>query len=314
MSDTISACQAPRLARQLAICRCCRWPLAIALGALVYLTSRATVDCFSSLRSEREVSQAGRPQAEAAEQAQSPAPPVGENPTIGPDAKSRAPATGASAEGSKSENGDKQPASPVGSPGKTQLLRAGRGLRTAAQRPVGGGLNACTRELLHSLTAVCGRIADQVTGTCRELWTDCAGLVATIERAAHESCVQRQARSKEGRVSATPAANSAVGKPAAAAHAEGLVLLNPARTGGTVLYVLDRQVHSLRPGEKQELPQGLSWRIQFHRGGDFGSADYLLDNGTYTFQTTVHGWDLIRTDDVSASTSGEKAKLRSGEE
>jgi hypothetical protein len=126
--------------------------------------------------------------------------------------------------------------------------------------------------------------------------------------------VQQQARSTEGSVSATPPAKSAVGEPAPAANAEGLVLRNPAKSGGTVLYVLDGRVHSLRPGEKQELPKGLSWRIQFHRGGDFGSADYSLGNGTYSFQATLRGWELLQTGDVPASTSGDKTNLRSAEE
>jgi len=204
--------------------------------------------------------------------------------------------------------------SPAGSPGKIAPPRTSHGFRTATQSPIGRNLDICTSELLHSLTADCGRIADRVAGTWLQLSTDYAGRITAIERAAHESHVQPQGQRKEGRVSATAAANSAVGKPAPAAHAEGLVLLNPARTRGTVRYVLDGQAHSLRPGDKQDLPQGLSWRIQFHRGGEFGNADYSLGNGTYTFKITARGWELIETGDASPPTSGEKTNVRSSEE
>jgi len=268
--------------------------LAIALGILVYSTSRATVDCLSSLNSKREVLEAGKPEAETAERVQSPAQPVGASSPGRPDATTRVPALEAGTADLKPEPVSQHqanvpptarsesplpPASPVGSPSQTQSPQARRSFPPATQSPIGRGLKACTSEVLHWLTAGCGRIADRVAATWRESWTDCAGWFVAIDRAA---------------------------------HAEGLVLRNPAKSGGTVVYVLDGHVHSLWPGEKQDLPQGRSWKIQFHRGGDFGSADYSLGSGTYTFHATARGWDLLQSGHAPAPIARDNTNLRPG--
>jgi len=72
----------------------------------------------------------------------------------------------------------------------------------------------------------------------------------------------------------------------------GLSLVNPATTGGAVHYLLNGQERTLRPGQSQQLPAG-RWRIEFHRGGNYGDAAYTLASGSYRFQVTGQGWDLL---------------------
>ena len=76
------------------------------------------------------------------------------------------------------------------------------------------------------------------------------------------------------------------------------VLLNPSETGGAVHYLVNGKIYSLEPGETHNLGSGDSFYIQFHRGEDFGNAEYTLVSGTYAYQVTEDGWDL---QDVSLS-------------
>jgi hypothetical protein len=73
----------------------------------------------------------------------------------------------------------------------------------------------------------------------------------------------------------------------------GLSIYNPSRSGGAVHYLVNGQAHTLRPGESQELPTG-RWLIEFHRGGDYGDATSTLAGGSYRFEITRSGWQLLR--------------------
>jgi hypothetical protein len=53
-------------------------------------------------------------------------------------------------------------------------------------------------------------------------------------------------------------------------------------------------LHSLGPGETHNLGSGDSWLIQFHRGGDFGNAEYTIADGVHAFKAAELGWELQR--------------------
>ena len=80
----------------------------------------------------------------------------------------------------------------------------------------------------------------------------------------------------------------------------GLTLVNPPMSGGVVHFVVDGVVCSLQPGEYQQLAALGQRRIQFHRGDDFGDADYRLCSGAFLFQVEEDGWELWPTEDSDA--------------
>lgn len=71
-----------------------------------------------------------------------------------------------------------------------------------------------------------------------------------------------------------------------------VVLSNPLDSGGTVRFLVNGEARLLRPGDSRNLDLPGPWHIQFHHGGDFGNADYTIDQGTYAFEVTDRGWDL----------------------
>ena len=76
---------------------------------------------------------------------------------------------------------------------------------------------------------------------------------------------------------------------------EPISLENPAKNGVTVRCLVNGKVVELGPGRAASLAAGKQWLIEFHRGGDFGTAKYKMSRGTYTFMKTDHGWELYRT-------------------
>ena len=79
--------------------------------------------------------------------------------------------------------------------------------------------------------------------------------------------------------------------PASSAAKPSLTLVNPRDSGGTIRYLVDGERHTLRPGESQSLRPGSS-RILFHRGGEFGETELVLQDGTHEFRPTKNGWTL----------------------
>jgi hypothetical protein len=77
------------------------------------------------------------------------------------------------------------------------------------------------------------------------------------------------------------------------AIASDLVLRNPRRNGGMIRFLVDGQEYALSPGQVQELSGNGSWRIEFHRGGEFGEAAHSLVRGAYYFTVTSAGWQLM---------------------
>ncbi|HEY3964326.1 MAG TPA: hypothetical protein VGM05_07190, partial [Planctomycetaceae bacterium] len=78
---------------------------------------------------------------------------------------------------------------------------------------------------------------------------------------------------------------------------DGVLIVNPAGSRGTINYNLNGNHYVAKAGMKQKLdvlPNGRSWRVEFDRGEKFGPAAYSLSPGTYTFTPTDLGWQLYR--------------------
>lgn len=91
------------------------------------------------------------------------------------------------------------------------------------------------------------------------------------------------------------------GTPLAEAEGEeaidGILIVNPASSRGTVNYNINGNHYVAQPGMKQKLaalPNGSGWIIEFDRGERFGQAAYTLSPGTYHFTPTDLGWQLYR--------------------
>lgn len=81
-----------------------------------------------------------------------------------------------------------------------------------------------------------------------------------------------------------------------AAH-DGVLVVNPASSRGTINYNLNGNHYVCEPGMQQKLPllpNGRSWVVEFDRGAKFGPAAYTLSPGTYYFTPTDLGWQLYR--------------------
>jgi hypothetical protein len=51
-------------------------------------------------------------------------------------------------------------------------------------------------------------------------------------------------------------------------------------------------------GKTYKCTDDREWYIQFHRGGEYGSAHYRLKPGVYEFQPSDHGWELVQKTDL----------------
>jgi len=71
-------------------------------------------------------------------------------------------------------------------------------------------------------------------------------------------------------------------------------VVNPASTGVTLSFIVNGQSYSLAPGMKQDLTIGPGDTISFDRGGNLGTATYSLNQGTYDFAASSHGWELYQ--------------------
>jgi hypothetical protein len=81
---------------------------------------------------------------------------------------------------------------------------------------------------------------------------------------------------------------SAVDVPAV--DSELLVLINPSEL--ELGYILNGEVRVLGPGQRHEIEANQTWDVKFHRGGEFGDADYQLSAGAYEFRVGDQGWEL----------------------
>ncbi len=82
----------------------------------------------------------------------------------------------------------------------------------------------------------------------------------------------------------------------------GLLLLeNPESNALQFLFLLNGRQHELEPGERRLFVGGPNWTLTFDRGGDFGSAHNVLDEGAYRFRVAPEGWGIFRTPSVGPS-------------
>lgn len=78
---------------------------------------------------------------------------------------------------------------------------------------------------------------------------------------------------------------------------DGVLLINPSSSRGTVNYNINGNHYVAQSGMQQKLamlPDDRKWLIEFDRGENFGSATYTLPMGTYRFTPTDRGWELFR--------------------
>jgi hypothetical protein len=78
-----------------------------------------------------------------------------------------------------------------------------------------------------------------------------------------------------------------------------LEITNPLETNGPVHFVIEGEVFTLEPGETRQWPAFSQRTIEFHRGDDYGDASYSVERGTWRFQVSDAGWELIAAEHVS---------------
>jgi hypothetical protein len=72
-----------------------------------------------------------------------------------------------------------------------------------------------------------------------------------------------------------------------------LVISNPSKWGVPIHFAIDEEIYTLNPGESRQVDAVNFPRIRFHRGEDFGDAEYLIGGGDYEFRVTDNGWALV---------------------
>jgi hypothetical protein len=89
----------------------------------------------------------------------------------------------------------------------------------------------------------------------------------------------------------------------------------PDDAGTSLKYSLNEYDYEIKPGESQTLVNNRRWVITFDRGGEFGTAQYSMSAGIYTFALTAKGWDVYHDADVSKLTkkSSEKSTAAKNE-
>ena len=78
-----------------------------------------------------------------------------------------------------------------------------------------------------------------------------------------------------------------------------LEIVNPAETNGPVHFVIDGAVHTLLPGESRQWLALSERLVEFHCGDDFGDTSCQVERGTWRFQVTNAGWELVADEHVS---------------
>jgi len=78
---------------------------------------------------------------------------------------------------------------------------------------------------------------------------------------------------------------------------DGVLIINPASSRGTINYNINGSHYVAEPGMRQRLsalPAGRGWKIEYDRGEKFGPTAYTLSPGTYHFTPTELGWQLYK--------------------
>jgi hypothetical protein len=80
-----------------------------------------------------------------------------------------------------------------------------------------------------------------------------------------------------------------------------LIIRNPSDSSADVHFLIDGEADSLAPGQSQRYGDQLHWRMDFHRGGDWGDAHLELHPGTYEFRAGKRGWELKESPEQSSA-------------
>jgi len=149
-----------------------------------------------------------------------------------------------------------------------------------------------------------------------------AALSTAAKSSANVAPVEKQAAIPAESAGTTPAASASEESTAAANAQENsatadadepvreeaaelmLVLVNPRDGDGTIRYLVNGYSFSMPPGHSQRLPANRPWKIHFHRGGELGNIEMVLQDGVYEFHAGDAGWDLSAVD----SAVGEKTQ------
>lgn len=73
----------------------------------------------------------------------------------------------------------------------------------------------------------------------------------------------------------------------------GVLIRNPERNNASINYTLDGKNYTMKPGEVQTISGKV--RIQFDKGGNFGTVVHDLNKGAYEFDLAKDGWGLWLT-------------------
>ena len=85
-----------------------------------------------------------------------------------------------------------------------------------------------------------------------------------------------------------------VDEEAAESLTSGAVLLSSKENRSEMHYRVNGQNFTIQPGQRQPLPVGHRYVVEFDRGGGFGSAKDTVEHGAYAFTETSRGWELRR--------------------
>lgn len=77
-------------------------------------------------------------------------------------------------------------------------------------------------------------------------------------------------------------------------------LVNPVDYATALSFKINNEPLRLEPGQDTTIAFDRSIVIEFHRGGDFGTARYSLRDGNYKFVVGEQGWDLKKAKPVLA--------------
>ena len=150
-----------------------------------------------------------------------------------------------------------------------------------------------------------GQSVSMIATVAAELWDRSKQLVQerieqtvqTLEEQAAEAAKQRELLAQQ-QSTGTPAVepaplpvNDSIPE-VKTARSTGVLLSNPAESGGIIHYLVDGAAYSLHPGQMHELDGERAPRVEFHRGGQFGDAVYNLGPGKYVVHVTQGGWNL----------------------
>jgi hypothetical protein len=80
-------------------------------------------------------------------------------------------------------------------------------------------------------------------------------------------------------------------------------ILNDASTGGDVHFLVDSQDHTLKAGDKLDLPPG-QHLVEFNTGGQYGDIRFTVSQGVYKFKVMPEGWALFRSSSQPSSVAG----------